>query len=218
MDFRQLGAAVRFVSQIYLGAGISNSTAGMESTGIGVAVTPKLTGNVYIHADVTCYQSSTTQPTVLGLAYNTTGIPSGGSSPGTDTSSHTFPQYSQVATGEVSVPVGWVVTGLSLGTTYYFYIIFAIGGGVTNVDGYNWNSHFRFGGLKEMAAATEQSFAETVQKIADLIGVMVREDENGVSYVQADAGTMLAAFTALNVYDELTLKKIESTIQRLEGC
>ena len=69
-----------------------------------------------------------------------------------------------------------------------------------------------------MAATTGQPFAETVQKIADLIGVKVREDENGVSYVQADAGTMLAAFTALKVFDESTLKSIESTIQGLEGC
>ncbi len=69
-----------------------------------------------------------------------------------------------------------------------------------------------------MAATSEQPFAEIVQKVADLIGVKVREDENGVSYVQADAGTMLAAFTALNVFDESTLKRIESAIQPLEGC
>ncbi len=91
------------------------------SIGVGVAIAPSTT-RVLVAASGIGYNATIDNSVSIYVYRNTTGVPAAGTSVGSDTLVEESEVFSPVANGIMPWNILYLVTGLTAGTTYYFYI------------------------------------------------------------------------------------------------
>lgn len=94
------------------------------SMGLGCSITPLVSGNVLVLGLVSLANNTASDIATFSIYQNTTAVPSGGTSVGTDTQKVSTNINNNANTALLTVPgtLFTLVTGLALGTKYFFYI------------------------------------------------------------------------------------------------
>lgn len=118
---------------------LSRTTASFPkvSSGYGGPVTPTTTGSLFIYVTATMRNDTAGDGFGIGVFYNLTGVPVNGTLVGTDTSALCNQNITEGTANQLNnITSGNILTGLTVGTTYYFYIGFnAITGGNATLSG-----------------------------------------------------------------------------------
>lgn len=111
-------------ASVYLTGSTTSASTSVVSSGIGVGFTPMFSTSARVTA--TFYMSSepsANQGLVGYIMRNTTGVPAGGVPVGGDTQEWASQQFVSTLVGVYTLVAGdVVVTGLTIGTQYFFYI------------------------------------------------------------------------------------------------
>ncbi len=104
----------------FAGASYSTTGTGMVSTGEGGSFAPTST-KVQVLSSVDCYNQTAGDGVMVAIYRNTSGVPAAGTAVGTDTPVAVATMTSATASADATVALVGLDSGLTAGTTYYYY-------------------------------------------------------------------------------------------------
>jgi len=106
-----------------LSGSISTGSGTFKSTGLGVTITPQVTGSIWVDFSASANSTSTTNLITVALFRTTGGIPSAGAS---TTGSEITASSAITAGANIQLSNIYVDTGLTIGTAYNYYLAWKV--------------------------------------------------------------------------------------------